>query len=144
MKPSIEYFAGVFDGEGFVRIDDHFHQINTGNIRYALHAGVAMTYKPLIKMFFDKWGGMYKGDKSFQERYAKNRIIYRWSIGNLNCERFLLEIRDHVIVKKEQVEIAIEFQRHVTANKRWMVGQGFKDPKDQAKRLAIQCTNLLR
>lgn len=97
-----------------------------------------MTYKPLITMFFDQWGGMYKGDDSFQKRYHKNRIIYRWSIGNINCYRFLLDIRPFVIVKKEQVELAIRFQDHVTENKRFMVGSGFKDTSLQKERLSIR------
>lgn len=134
MKPSNEYFAGLFDGEGFVRIDNHFKQIVTGNIRYNLHCGIAMTYMPAVKLCFERWGGMYKGDKSFQVRYAKNRIIYRWSIVGNKAYRFLCDIRQFSIVKRDQIEIGLAFQEHIQKHKSKMIGGAFKDPADTLRK----------
>jgi len=122
MKPDIEYFAGLFDGEGFVRIDDHFKQPVTGNARYTVHAGVAMTHMPVVKLFYDRWGGCFKGDDSFKRRYNKNRVIYRWSITSQKAFVFLLEIQKHTHVKRTQIDIAIDFQRHIDKWKSKMVG----------------------
>ncbi len=122
MNPSLNYFAGLFDGEGFVRIDDHFKQPVTGNPRYVIHAGVAMTHMPVVKLFFDRWGGLFKGDDSFQRRYHKNRVIYRWAVTSQKAYAFLLDIQEHTHVKREQIDIAIEFQRHVNKWKSKMVG----------------------
>jgi hypothetical protein len=137
MKPSNEYFAGLFDGEGFVRIDNHFHQKVTGNIRYNLHCGIAMTHMPAVKLCFDLWGGMYKGDKSFQERYARNRIIYRWSIVGNKAYRFLCDIQKFSIVKREQIDIGIAFQEHIQKHKSKMIGR-WKDPIGLAKQDAYK------
>jgi hypothetical protein len=119
---SLEYFAGLFDGEGWVRIDNHFKQAVTGNVRYQLTAGIAMTHMPAIRMCWERFGGFYRGDKGFQEAYAKNRIIYRWNIVTNGAYDFLKAIQPFSIVKRSQIDIAITFQEHIRTNKHKMVG----------------------
>jgi hypothetical protein len=120
--PSFEYFAGLFDGEGFVRIDNHFLQPVTGNPRYQLHAGIAMTHKPAVKLCFDTFGGFYKGDDCFKKKMPSSRTIYRWSVVSNGAYDFLKAIQPFSIVKKEQVDIAVAFQEHIRINKHRMVG----------------------
>lgn len=115
------YFAGLFDGEGFVRIDSH-RRNSSGNLSYQLHAGIAMTHKPVIRLCFERWGGFFKGDDSFRNKNPRNRTIYRWAIVTNNAYRFLSDIREFSIVKHEQIEIALAFQDHIALHKTKMVG----------------------
>lgn len=128
---TLAYTAGLFDGEGFVRIDSHHQNISTGrtpaNTRFCISCGVAMTYMPAIKTIHELFGGHYRADGTFQKRYPKNRIIYRWNATSMKAYAFLLAIRPYSIVKREQIDIAIDFQKDVLENKSKMLGY-WKDP----------------
>jgi hypothetical protein len=122
MSTDLAYLAGLFDGEGYVRIDNHFHQKNSGNIRYTVNAGVAMTYMPAVRLFHDRWGGVFKGENCFKRANPKNRTIFRWAVTSLKAEAFLLEIQPFSLVKREQIDLAIAFQAHIRTHKSKMVG----------------------
>lgn len=120
--PSFEYFAGLFDGEGFVRIDNHFLQAVTGNPRYQLHVGIAMTHKPAVKLCHERFGGLFKGDDCFKKTMPKSRTIYRWAAVSNGAYDFLKVIQPFSIVKRQQIDIAITFQEHIRTYKSKMVG----------------------
>ena len=140
-KLILAYTAGLFDGEGFVRIDSHHKNISTGrtpaNTRFCLHVGVAMTYMPAIKLLHERFGGHYRGDDSFQKRYSKNRVIYRWNATSVKAYDFLVAIQPYSVVKREQIDIAIKFQKHVFRYKGRMLGY-WKNSKGLAKQEALK------
>lgn len=119
----LAYVAGVFDGEGWVRIDTYVPPGRTIP-RYQLIAGIAMTYAPLMKAVHAQFGGTLHGDDSFQRHYAKNRVIWRWHVSSKFAHSFLIAVEPYLIVKKEQAGLGIELQADMTGNKRLMIGHG--------------------
>lgn len=129
MSYSLEYVAGLFDGEGWVRVHTPGVRVS-GDITvktrrfpsYQVIAGIAMTHKPVLLAIRDQFGGILTGDDYYRRKNAKNRTIYRWKVASKSAYAFLAAIRPFAVVKLEQVELALELQAHIITHKADMVG----------------------
>lgn len=109
------YFAGLFDGEGHIRID----RIRIANrarpyTRYQLKCMMQMTCAHTIREIFREYGGMCsRFDKHHLKNPGKHRIQYQWGVWSDGAYRFLKRIQPYTITKLSQVEIGIAYQEHV-------------------------------
>ena len=98
----LAYLAGIIDGEGCFCIQ------NPGGKTHTLRLFVMNTFKPLIDY-------LYKTDGGFQ--YSRNvedprrKIRHEWFIDTHIVDEILPLLRPFLIVKKEQLEVAIEFRK---------------------------------
>lgn len=96
------YLAGIFDGEGTVYIG-----LMTDKRRTFLKVGITNTDLNLMKWLVTFFGGAYRS-----EARGNYRLIYRWGPkGKKNREKFLLGVLPYLIIKREQVLLALEFDR---------------------------------
>jgi hypothetical protein len=125
MALSLEYVAGLFDGEGWCRVQTP--GMNTEGVQtsgalkrdfpsYQIVAGIAMTHKPMMRLIHDQFGGTLHGDNHYRRKDPKNRTIYRWHCSSKKAEAFFTAILPFLVIKKDQVELALKLQDHITAN----------------------------
>ena len=107
----IRYVAGLFDGDGYIRIN-RWEKPESIHIRYNLHGGINMTYRPVIEQLHRQFGGNF-------HRHARtkltHRTLYLWTVTSATCADFLRQIRPYVVVKAEEVDVALELQDSIDA-----------------------------
>ena len=124
---SAEYLAGYFDGEGCIQV-----QVSKKSKCYNLQIAISSTdYEPL-KSIHDMFGGCF----IFIQRNNKNskwQDIWRWSVVSKDAYRFLLAIQPYVIIKKKEIDLAIEFHEYLQATK-----VGRKDSQSRWVALSVE------
>jgi hypothetical protein len=93
----IAYIAGLFDGEGCVRI-----YTEDNKKWFILQITISNTCVPLLLEIQKHYGGNVSG--------RRNGLCYSWSMTSKPAAEILKKMLPYLIVKKEQAEIAIEFQ----------------------------------
>jgi hypothetical protein len=103
------YYAGFFDGEGHVMIRDfHPEKGRRGSMSLVVTVG-QVDVRPLERAK-ERWGG-----RLYTESNPKRKkILNRWQIGSRSASQFLADIFPYLVVKKDQVAFALEFQDTVT------------------------------
>jgi len=97
----IGYLAGFYDGEGYVGISKGKRD------SYSLSVEIANTNFDMLKIYETKFGGKIRLIKKEEEHYKEK---YHWDITNHNALPFLKYIQPFTIVKRQQIDLAIEFQ----------------------------------
>lgn len=103
----IHYAAGLFDGEGYVRISSR--KSKTGEIMQVV-AGVAMTDPEGILLMHSLFGGSLHTQNRTR---ANHKPLHTWVVSSKKANAFLRKIRPHLRVKVAQVDLAIEFQKSI-------------------------------
>lgn len=98
---SPEYAAGFFDGEGNVTILPH-----SNNNSFLFCAQIANTNKNIIDLLQKQFGGSVGVRKRRHKKWKDCYVLY---LAAKKAAIFLYTIRDFVIVKKPQVELALQF-----------------------------------
>lgn len=99
---SMEYCAGFFDGEGYVTIDV------LGRVR----AGLAQKSREVLDLFGETFGL-----GTVLEKDPSRNPGFNWHVtGRENILLFLRAIRPHLIVKADEVDIAIEAAERIREN----------------------------
>ena len=91
-----EYAAGLFDGEGCVRI----HQTDRS---FKLRCSICLTYLPILEQLQIEYGG------SIHRTRGTNKPVYHWVLSTASANSFLEHIYPHVQVKKQEIKIALDF-----------------------------------
>jgi hypothetical protein len=109
------YFAGLFDGEGTVRVDRmRVESRARPYTRYQLKCTMQMTCPHTIREIFREYGGMCsRFDKYHLKNPGKHRIQYQWGVWSDIAYRFLKRIQPYAITKRDQIELGISYQEHV-------------------------------
>lgn len=124
----IPYFAGFFDGEGSICV--HLHQRNAKALVVNVSAN-QVDPRPLI-LLKEKYGGSLFLTKNASPS-GKVGEIWKWQLVSAQAEPFLQDIYPWVIVKKHQVEIALQVREAMKKDLRK------KDNKDnQAEILSLR------
>ena len=111
---SDSYVAGLFDGEGYIRITN-WKKPNSTHVRYALFGGIGMSYFPIIEALREKHGGSLNQNRH-DLRNPRARIQFTWVVSSQNAATFLRKIQPFAIVKREEIDIALELQRNIDEN----------------------------
>lgn len=109
-----QYVAGLFDGEGMIRITN-WKKPNSNHVRYALFGSLGMTYRPVIEFLQETYGG-HLNQNRHDLRGTKNRIQFSWTVGSQIAASFLRRIQPYATVKREEIDIALELQKHIDEN----------------------------
>ena len=104
---TIQYIAGFFDGEGCVNIYQMKKGVKKDRIGYELSASVHNTNVKIIDILKNQFGGYVNKRVRNNNRW---KTAYDWKLSSSKAYEFLKQIEPHLILKKEQARIAIEFQ----------------------------------
>ena len=104
----IRYAAGLFDGEGYVRVA-RWEKPNSRHVRYQVVGGIGMTYLPVIEALRDQFGGSVNQNRH-DLRNPKARIQFTWHIASQTAASFFRRVVPHLMVKRDEVQLALELQ----------------------------------
>lgn len=108
---SDQYAAGLFDGEGYVRISKWENKEKT-KVRNQIYAGINMTFLPVITELKNAFGGSVHINRH-SLRNPNQRDCFVWNASSLIAANFFRRILPHLIVKREEVELALELQASI-------------------------------
>jgi hypothetical protein len=110
MKPSLEYIAGFFDGEGCVSIVCITPEKikNQKSNRYQLVVELTNTNEKIMKEIQSVIGGRLS---SYGRRPANWKPSFRLIFASAKALDMLIKIAPYVRLKKPIVELGIEFQK---------------------------------
>ena len=117
MKLSIEYLAGLFDGEGCVFVQ-RMDRVGRG-VRIPQHmvwARLNMCHRPLIEMLAEQLDAsiiVHKKDL----KNPRHRRAYEVSLYGNKAADFLRSVYEFLVIKKEEARLAIELQDHLNRYK---------------------------
>jgi hypothetical protein len=105
------YFAGLFDGEGCIQIVKYTSHWSRRKTKvYGLQVTVNMSSISPQKLLKKHFGGSIINRKG---AIPNHRDTHVWQIWGAKAMFFLKAIYPYSMIKKEQIENAIEFQEHL-------------------------------
>jgi hypothetical protein len=94
---SLEYIAGLFDGEGYITV-------NKNKKSFIPVVGIKMNGFNLLKKLNVQFGGYF-----YQRKNYINRPLTEWTLrGSFQVIPFLTKIEPFLIIKKEQAQLCLE------------------------------------
>lgn len=113
METDVAYIAGLFDGEGNVSIVRNLaYAIRTNSVQipqYDLIVTIGMNPREAVDKVQEIFGGtIYENECLPGKTYKNIQKSYRWVIDK-NISFFLESILPYSIIKKKEIEIALEF-----------------------------------
>lgn len=110
LSVSLDYWAGFIDGEGTIGIhlSTRLDRGHRRNAEYVPQSSACQSSKGgfLIEYLYSKWGGtIYKRNKN----RPNWQDSIEWTVRGPKCKAFLEEITPHLILKKRQAELVLEF-----------------------------------
>jgi len=97
MKLSLQYIAGLFDGEGWITV-------NNNKENFVPTVGIKMNGLYLLKELHQKFGGY-----CYERKNYINRPLTDWSLrGAFQVTKFLKKIEPYLIIKKEQAQLCLK------------------------------------
>jgi hypothetical protein len=105
------YFAGLFDGEGCIRIGK-WSKPNSTHVRYSLHATLGVNYLPVIQLMHETYGGSISENRH-DLRGPNNRIVFIWTGASRVAAEFLHRVSPYLVIKREQAAVALRLQEHI-------------------------------
>jgi hypothetical protein len=134
-QADIAYAAGLFDGEGCVRIRRLRREDRRGGIEHMLLTEICNTHLKPIEWLIGHFGG-----RVYRSSYADKRgykPLWRWTITGARAKPFLELIKPYTKIKEPQIAVALEFQEGLSHGKPWGMTQEELDRReDCAKRLS--------
>jgi len=109
MKFSIEYLAGIVDGEGCIFVQKDTRRATD----YMLWMQINMCHRPFIQMLADELDAsviVHRKDL----KNPKHRAAYEVSLHGKRATKFLQEVFPHLIIKQEEARIALALQDNIT------------------------------
>lgn len=124
----IAYVAGLFDGEGYVRAQKITRPLPSEYIAWQVYIGIGMTHAQVIEKLQRQFGGSLTiNDHS--KRNINHRPQFFWKTSSQKACAMLRQILPFLIVKREEVELALELQASIDAHK-FKLGNQFWKHKD--------------
>lgn len=99
------YAAGFFDGEGCIQIA-RMRRKGKHDV-YALRVSANQRDARPLLLFAEHYGGKVR--KHERTRFGQCDM-WRWLVSSAKAEAFLLRVLPYLVVKKDQAELALEFQ----------------------------------
>ena len=107
---NLQYFCGLFDGEGCIVIVKH-KPIKNENISYTLAMQVAMTNEKVVALVQKEFGGNYNAVNWYTR--PNTRTAYLWRLHSRNAADLLVRMDEFLIVKQAEARVAVTFQDHM-------------------------------
>ena len=106
------YLAGIFDGEGcahIAKINSYTNQDGSPQTGYRLDVHITNTSIDLVKWLVERFGGVYY---TIDMKNPNWKVAYRWQPkGKKNKELLFLGILPYLVIKKEVIQICLDFLR---------------------------------
>lgn len=131
---SVEYLAGLFDGEGYI-IVDHRKRATHRVERCQIKVGISLVYKPVVQQLADQFDGILNVNDSAHRKNPRNRIVYAWVASSKPAIAFLKMVTPYLIIKREQAELALLLQDNIDEHYGFMRNRWLD--RNDPKRLAI-------
>ena len=107
---SLEYVAGLLDGEGYVGFA---RRITTGgNVGERLSAQITNVYLPVLQQVREQFGG------TIIPRDTDGLKVYTWMIHTNPALAFITQIEPFTVIKKEQIHIVFDYYKVFRSGKR--------------------------
>ncbi len=122
------YFAGLIDGEGCISIKRHPPRNGGITNRHVLNLSIEMADPRPIKAFCDFFGlNVTYNTTRHRKNPAKHRYLFVAHMGVKKSIKILEKLLPHLIAKKAEAILAIEFHRECFAkHNHWAVGRARK------------------
>lgn len=125
----LPYIAGLFDGEGCVRINRRVRYGKPGETRkscemYILYVQVSNLDPAVLYPLKERFGGSIHVTK---HKNPTQRDVLKWMASTWQALEFLKAIRPWLVVKADQVDIAIEFQEAKARHGRGGFPPGYRE-----------------
>lgn len=116
MENKWPYMAGIIDGEGTIALCTYTRDKQIGTRTYVrAEIRVVNTRFDLIKWCMANFGGRFRTDLNNRRGYGQKSqvspLYVWWPSGRANKEKLLLGILPHLILKREQAKLMLEFLR---------------------------------
>ena len=99
MRLTVEYVAGFFDGEGSIGVYENGRK--TPFLRTQLTQNVGRASSLLLGALVERYGGNLSRQKT------SHGVKFNWQLNSRRACRFLVEMTPHLVLKKEQAEMAV-------------------------------------
>jgi len=108
---NLAYIAGFFDADGSVCITK-WQNKKSGSWQHAVYVRVAGTKLDVIEHLNSTFSPQRKISISMYKTFKREKSFecYSWGCAGRNALEFLELIEPHLILKKKQAQLAIEFQ----------------------------------
>lgn len=122
MDLDIRYVAGLFDGEGWITVckqklgERGYGHYSPHHVRYQLVVGIGIPHRPIIEQMHRQFGGGLFTNRSAQVKMPKSRPGYMWKVSSGPASSFLDLLLPHLVVKRDEAVIALQFHKHVRAH----------------------------
>ena len=127
----IAYLAGLFDGEGCIRINRAMSKKTLATMERATpdyDLAVHMTNQCLevIEPFKENWGGYVYANKR-----DNRKICFQWILYGRKAEEMIRLLQPYLIIKREKAILALEYQKYYISTK----SSGKLKPKEVVSKL---------
>ncbi len=110
-KLNAKYLAGFIDGEGCIRIDKSVWKDKSRSTCYKVQVVIGHTCLEPLASIQKQFGGSLRAIKRQKKEW---KDAYMLQLTGQNARVLLNKIAPHVIVKKEQLELAQKFGSSIT------------------------------
>jgi hypothetical protein len=121
----IAWAAGFFDGEGSVFVEISKSKNTRRGVRNLLTVSVTQTSIPCLSLFKERFGGSIAAITKSRRNHMNNSVCYMWRVRSKNAVAFLEIVAPYVVVKKEQVELALQYPLTLADGRKYA---GLKNP----------------
>ena len=101
----IGYLAGIVDGEGTISLGRTLKRRDWG---YSMQVAVTNTNLKLLN-WCKNITNIGTIDKASERIGPKRKQVYSWRVAYKDIPLFLMTIKTHLIIKKEQAELMLEY-----------------------------------
>lgn len=115
----LAWVAGFFDGEGCVIVEYSKSAKSSRGWRTRLLATITQTSTPCLELIQSKLGGTLKVSDHRTPETRRWAVQYVLAYNNQEAHDFLKAIAPYVVVKKEQVELALQYPLYDTRGKKY-------------------------
>jgi hypothetical protein len=114
----IAYTAGLFDGEGSVRIRKLRKNDRKGGVCHMLVVEICNTNTEVLEWVKEHFGGLiYRNSIRSDNRHKKQ--CWTWTMASRKAGKFLELVMPYLKIKGKEVAVALEFQKGVTIGRPW-------------------------
>lgn len=121
------YFAGFFDGEGSILIYTRKSPMTNGALTPGqnLRITITNTHEGVIRWVHATFGGNVWTYRRMPPGPRRSRA-WKWTAGSTLAVHILRAMLPYLIVKREQAEVALAFQEHVSGYLQQSYGKGVR------------------
>ena len=113
-KPSVDYIAGLFDGEGWFTISVNKNPPRCKGPALQIHAAISLRQPKVLHEIQKQFGGTVTLAAKATTKHAE---AWRWRVTGDGALKFAEQVGGKLIVKKQQAKLAILFQTLKAQNK---------------------------